>query len=271
MNEKTKTDCKFSDTPICGLLNAGNCKNCPLFQLNEKETEDVCSDIRSLCGFLPENGVEYLFSETECALCRGGIKGKPEGFAQLNMGHLNPNIPDVASGQASRLIKKREARLVVPVQIPVCAACRKRLLLKYSLPSVICLLFALSGLLITASEKVRAALASVSRSGPFTVFAAIALLGAGIALLVKSGLDSGIKRNMKIKPSEIEQLDEMLKKGWFTLPMGRNEPNFTFTGRRLKRGLLTGNNQKAYIEAVLNKNGRMGTREAAETTPDNDF
>lgn len=277
MTEKTKTNCIFRNTPACELFNAGNCENCPMFNVKPEDMPDAYEDMRALCESLPEDGVEPLFYEEECLLCKGSKKGKPAGFAQLNMAHLNPNLSDSeTSGQDDKTYKKRETRLVVPLQLPVCASCRRKLKLKYNLPLIITVLFCALALIITSAESVRTALMAAGRFGPFIVFATIVLLGVGIALLVKSWLASDIKKNIKTNPEEIKQLEKMLEKGWFSLPMGKENADFTFTKNRLDSGILTGDGQKKLINAVLNGNKKddiPGTENGipeTEENPEND-
>lgn len=272
MNERTKINCKFLNTPACSLLNAKDCESCPMFRFTPRQMNDAGADMRALCEVLPENGAESLFHAKECLLCKGEKKGKPAGFAQLNMGHLNPLVCGAkGSGQKAISYKDRGTRLVIPAQLPVCASCRRKLMLRYNLPLIIGVIFAASGLIITSVESVRTALTAAGYAGPFIVFSAIVLLGAGIALLVKGKLDSDIKRKTKTKPAEIEQLREMLENGWFPLPMGRKEPNFTFTKKRLENGILTGNNQKALIDAVLKGSKEIEASGNDETPPEDDL
>lgn len=274
MNERTKADCKFLNTAVCELLNAKDCESCPMFSLNnEEETNDAYADMRTLCEFLPETGVEPLFYEEKCALCKSEKKGKPVGFAQLNMGHLNPLISvsgGSGSNQEAKSRKIRETRLVIPAQLPVCASCRRKLLLKYNLPLIINVLSAALGLIITSVESVRTALTAAGRAGAFIVFLTIVLLGTGIALLLKDRLDSDIKENTKTKLTEIKQLGKMLKNGWFTLPMYSEKADFTFTKNRLKNGILTGDNQKALINAVLEGNRKIEIPKNEESAPEYD-
>ena len=258
MNEKTNTNCIFLNTPACGLFNARDCESCPMSAVPPENMADADKDMRTMCETLPEDGTEPLFYADECVLCKGSSKGRPAGFAQLNMAHINPNVSGSQGAERNgKTDKKRETRFVVPVQLPVCVACRRRLMLKHNLPLLICVIFAALALLVTSIGSIRTALTAVARVLPFVVFAAIVLLGVGIALIVKNRLAADIKRNTKTDPAQIKQLEKMLKKGWFSLPMGQKEAGITFTGSRLANGILTGCNQKELINAV-----RRGNRKA---------
>ena len=123
---KTK-DCMLYGTPYCALLNQESCGHCFVAKLEAKDQLKVAEDILHIAEALPEDGLEDIMNGEDCALCRvktGEEPNKAETFAQMDMGHLHPTaeIGDKLGGSYDR-----GTAMTVPVQLPVCKSCRKKI------------------------------------------------------------------------------------------------------------------------------------------------
>ncbi|GEM_PF-117601 len=264
-NELYNPDCAFCGTPYCALLNQKNCSKCYMSKLDTGEQIKAGEDLFFIADALPENGVEDIMNSEDCALCRPGedeIPGKATRYAQFDMGHIHPLVP---AGEKENGKYKRAASMVIPVQLPVCDDCRKKLNLLYYLPLGLGVLTAALGLILTSLEPVRLTLTRYGRIIPFLVLLIFVCFGVIIAAIARRALRIRIERSMNTRAKRIPALAELVKRGWF--PIGRKDGmiSFSFTKEKLDSGILTGNNQTEPLEKIRSF-GKEGVALVAENT-----
>lgn len=269
---KRNTECMLYGSPHCALLNEESCEKCFFAKLEEEQQLEAAEDICYIAQALPEEGVEPVMKGEECALCRRergeeAETAKATCFAQLDMGHEHPLAGAEKDGKYDRA-----ASMVIPVQLPACGECRKRLNLQYYLPLSLGVLTALIGLIVTAIEPVRIPLSRAGRALPFLVFLIFVFLGVIVESVSKKLLSERVERTMNTREKRIPALAELVKRGWFAVGKKDGMIPFTFTNERLPSGILTGENQRELLEKIrdLGVEGvrlmreRAGKKEAPE-------
>ena len=243
-------DCILSGSPHCALLNYASCDKCYVSKLSREEQLGAGEDIFFIADALPEGGAESIRDSKTCALCRtknGEEAGEATRYAQIDLGHKHPLFPD---GEKTGRKYDRATSMVIPVQLPVCDSCRKRLNMLYYLPLTLGVLCALAGLVLTSLEKVRTALAQYGRVLPFLVFLIFVFLGVIVECVVKKALSVRIERTMNTRAKRIPALADLIKRGWFVIGAEDGMLPFTFIRERLPYGILTGDDQKAKLNSV---------------------
>lgn len=242
-------ECRLHGSPYCALLNQKNCESCFVSKLEAKDQLKAAEDILHIAEALPEDGLESIINGEDCALCRVKTGEKPnnaETFAQMDMGHLHPTaeIGDKLGGGYDR-----GTAMTVPVQLPVCESCRRKIGKKSYLPLALGCLSALVGLALASLEPVRSALTKHGRILPFLVFLIFVFIGIIIECLVKRSLDKKNALSVNTRSKRISAIAPMLERGWFAIGE-RSEIPFIFTKNKLDSGILTGENQRELLDEI---------------------
>ncbi len=244
--------CRLYGTPHCALLNQKSCESCRISGLSPQEQLMAAEDIYYMAEALPQDGLESIISSGHCALCRKkGREGEEANaasmFAQMDMGHLHPvaKIGDKLSGGYDR-----GTAMTIPVQLPVCESCRKKIGVKSILPLALGCLIALIGLLVSSLEPMRSALASRARILPFIVFLIFVFIGVIVESLVRRALGVKNERTINTRVKRIPALAPLLDKGWFAIGELNDGMPFVFTKKRLDSGILTGENQRELLDEI---------------------
>lgn len=246
-------DCVLCGTPHCALLNQKDCEKCNISRLNKEEQIKAGEDIYYLADALPEKGVEDIMNSEVCALCRTRSgEGEAEAekatrYAQVDMGHVHPLVKPEEKETGKY---KRAASMVIPVQLPVCDDCRRRLNMLYYLPLGIGVITALIGLVVTSIEPVRIPLTRYGRILPFLIFLIFVCLGVIFGSIAQRILRIRVERCMNTRAKRIPALAELVKKGWFPIGDKNGMLPFTFIKQKLDSGLLTGQNQEELLRKI---------------------
>ena len=210
-NARVNQDCRLSSSPYCARLNQPSCAKCFVSSLDEQQQLAVREDLSHIAENLPEDGVLSIAEGSGCALCRskqrdGSDAGTPSGFANIDMCHDHPSEP-ITRGRRKY---ERGAAMTIPVQLPVCSACRRRLTLINNLPIALGVLVAAAGIAIVSIEHIRVALTARSRLMPIIVFLIFAFLGVVAESGVKKLLRTRAERSMNTRSRRIPALGELI-------------------------------------------------------------
>ena len=188
MEKKLKNDaCMLHGTPYCALLNRKNCESCNILKLSSENQLKAAEDILYIAEALPEGGVESMTSSVHCALCRPKSDGSEAnaadgGYALLDLGHLHPTAK---VGEKLGAHYDRGTAMTVPIQLPVCRSCRRKISAIRHVPLALGCISAALGLVITSLEAVRVPLTKHGRILPLLVFLIFVFLGVIIESLVR--------------------------------------------------------------------------------------
>ena len=251
-NELNNKDCRLYGSPYCAVLNQKNCKDCRISNLGAADQLKAAEDILHIAEALPEDGIEGIMNSESCALCR--IKGR-EGseanaaaqYAQMDMGHLHPTakVGEKLSGNYDR-----GTAMTVPVQLPVCDSCRKKIGKKSYLPLALGCLIAALGLALVSLEPVRSALTKYGRIIPFLVFLIFVFIGIIVECIVKRSIGQSNARTVNTRSKRIAAIAPMLERGWFAIGELNDGMPFIFTKKKLDSGILTGKNQRELLDEI---------------------
>lgn len=244
-------NCLLYGTPHCRILNMESCNSCYIHNLCEDDRRKAMEDIRMIAAAMPVGGMEELKESDECAFCRGMKNPADGGYALFDIGHLNPKAMN--ERKKGNKAYKRDVSLVVPVQLPICRRCRRRIQLINFLPLVIGLIIAALSFIIITSEPVYGALNKFSRIIPVLASAIGVLLAIAIASLVKMILKNTGERKTVLRPGTLKPIEKMRSEGWFVIESGEFDIPLTFSKKGLKTGIMTGGDQENNIREIVNR------------------
>ncbi len=243
-------DCRLSDTPHCRLLNMGSCNECFVRKLSEKDQRLVMEDIKTIAAAMPYGGPEKLMHGDECVLCAAKPNAADAGFARFDIGHLHPTASDERK-KGSRTYK-RDTGIVVPIQLPVCKKCKRRIQLINFLPLSIGIIISFASFIIVSLNPVFTALTKLGRPIPLLVSLIGILLGVIAANIIRIRLTNSASNKTCLNPERIKSISEFINEGWFVIPNSELDMPYTFSKKGLKQGILTGADQEKTIEEIIN-------------------
>ncbi|MEG1524771.1 MAG: hypothetical protein RR475_07065 [Clostridia bacterium] len=225
-------ECELSGTKCCRLLNMHTCEACTV--RNSDNKAGILQDIALYETLLPEGGVSQLFTARDCQFCKMEPKGKRKGYAILDMAHPEPK-------RVQRwLLGKRQLKIgtMIPVQMSICSACRRRFLLLEYLPIVIPIVLGVAGLLLISIDAVSAPLNRMGSFLPLVLW--LLLIGVGILVgrLWGKHFKKKCARIMYADVLEHPVIAGMLQKGWMPITK-QSGTKVLFSKSRLARGLGT--------------------------------
>ena len=226
--------CPLSDTHYCELLNMQSCKTCTVGGGGDTP-EQVMSELAYYeQELLPEGGIAHLFLDHRCQFCRTEPRGERQGYAIIEMAHPHPKRIQRKMYNA----RIRPVGAMIPVQLSICAHCRRRLLWIDMLPTVAPLVPGLLWLIVSGADAVKIPLTDIAPWLPFAIWVALLLLG-WYAGKTASGLLRGkAEETMYVEVTDHPVIAEMIEKGWF--PIAReNGTKILFSKSRRVRGLGT--------------------------------
>lgn len=258
-------NCLLHGTPHCRLLNMESCNSCYIRELSEADQRKAMEDIRMAAAAMPVGGMESLRQADECAFCRGAKNPADGGYALFDIGHLNPKAMN--ERKRGRKAYKRDVSIVVPVQLPICRRCKRRIQLINFLPLAIGLIIAALSFFIVISKPVYDALNKQGRIIPFLAAVIGILLAVAIANLIKMILKNTGERKTVLRPGTLKPIEKMRREGWFVIESGEFDVPLTFSKEGLNNGIMTGGNQESIINEIVNWNG---TRSIGKYNKDED-
>lgn len=243
-------DCRLYGSPYCAVLNQKSCEECRISKLEPACQLKAAEDILHIAEALPEDGLESIANGGDCALCRvkAGVEpNRARSFAQMDMGHMHPTAK---IGDKLGKGYDRGTAMTIPVQLPVCDDCRKKIGRVSYLPLALGCLAALIGLVLVSIEPVRSALAKHGRSLPFLVFLIFVFIGIIIESLVKRAINKKNALTINSRSKRINAIAPLINKGWFAIGERSEGIPFIFTKKELESGILTGENQKELLDEI---------------------
>lgn len=251
-NNLNNTSCRLYGSPYCSVLNQNSCGNCYVSKLGAEDQLKAAEDILYIAEALPEDGAEGIMNSESCALCRtkgreGAEPNAASQYAQMDMGHLHPTakVGSKLSGGYDR-----GTSMTVPVQLPVCDSCRKKIGRISYLPLALGCIIAALGLVLVSLEPVRTALTKYGRIIPFLVFLIFVFIGIIVESLVKRSLGRKNERTVNTRAKRIAAIAPLLEKGWFAIGELNDGMPFIFTKKKLDSGILTGENQRELLDEI---------------------
>ncbi len=228
-------DCKLYHTQQCDLLNMASCDEC-IVNGKDDDAELIKHDLDILLGLLPSGGVSPLFDTEECVLCKGE-KNKRSCYGLIDLGHAEPKRE-----KRSIIGLKVRARVgsLLPVQLSVCRACKRRLLILDYLPIALPVVIGLAVLLVFMLPGVTASLERTATIMPFALFIVSILLASVLGSLFARTLGVRYAKYTYLDVFELPLLKEMKEKGWFPLNMSGKKPRLIFVRNRMRMGVGTG-------------------------------
>lgn len=241
--------CLLSGTPHCTLLNSSSCKDCFVRKLSREDQRLVMEDIKMIAAAMPYGGVEKYMCEDKCMLCASERRTADGGYARFDIGHLHPTASQERKNGSREY--KRDAGLVVPIQLPVCKKCRRRIQRINFLPLAVGIIIAFAGFIAVSSKPLFTNLSRLGRPIPL-LFALIAVfLGIIAGNILKIRLTNSASNKTYISPERIKAISELMNEGWFVIPGNELDLPYTFSKNEMRSGLLTGRNQEQVIEEII--------------------
>jgi len=225
-------DCKLSGTRYCRMLNMHTCSACTVRE--NKDYDEICSDLDLYESLLPEGGIARLFESKECQFCTTPEKGKRHGYAIIDMAHPEPRRVQ------KWLFGKRTAKIgtMVPVQMAVCRKCRSRFLRLEYFPVAIPVLLGIVALFALTNDPIKTYLADISVLAPFGAWILSVLIGALVGKFVTDGLQKRWAKDMCIDVMQHPVIADMTQKGWTPITT-KSRTKLLFSKSRLNKGLGT--------------------------------
>lgn len=262
-NMPSNTECILNGSPFCALQNTAECGKCALNKLTDDEKYAAVDDMIETAKALPEDGILNIKGD-ECALCRREPK-KASRFALIDMGHKNPAAE---AGSPLSNGSDRGGALTVPVELPVCGACVRRIKTMSYLPKVLALAIVLGGLILVALEPVRLALVKYSPLLPVLIFLIFVFLGIIVDTVVKRLVSKRIERSTNVRTRRVAALYGLVSRGWFVIGEKNGVPPYVFVGEKLDSGFMTGDGRDALLETIR-REGRALIGAKPEPEPEN--
>lgn len=241
--------CLLSGTPHCTLLNSNSCKDCFVRKLSREDQELVMEDIKMIAAAMPYGGVEKYMDEDKCMLCASERRTADGGYARFDIGHLHPTASEERKDGSRKY--KRDTSLVVPLQLPVCKKCRRRIQLINFLPLAVGVIIAFAGFITIASRPIFMALSKFGRPIPLLSALIAVFLGIIVGNILKIRLTNSASTKTYISPERIKAISELMDEGWFVIPGNELDLPYTFSKNEMRSGLLTGRNQEQVIEEII--------------------
>ncbi len=239
----TNTSCRLYHTAQCDLLNMPSCEECMLSR-DEEAADQVMQDMQTLMNLMPEGGISNLFAGDECVLCKGK-PNKREYYGLLDMGHAEPKR---TKRSVLGLKMKSAVGSLVPVQIGVCNACRKRILRLEYLPVTLPVYLGVAVLLALSIPSVSDMLEKTAAVLPFLIFAVTVGVGVAAGKIISTLLRKRYAELTVLDPFELPTLKEMKDRGWFPLNTNGKRLRLVFVKKRMRMGVGTGTPEEATAE-----------------------
>ena len=142
--------------------------------------------------------------------------------------------------------------MTIPVQLPACRDCRKRVLVNSFVPLLIGVIVAGLGLICVSLEPVRAILVRGGKAIPFLVFLIFVFLGIIVESLLKSKFTRELERRTHVRPGRLPVIGNLVRRGWFVTSSNDGNISFTFRKTPLPNGILTGEGRSELIRQIRN-------------------
>ena len=230
-------NCSLRGTKTCAMLHMPDCKDCPA--ANGTDPEKIAATVARFEEATAGADIAALLTKDECELCLSEKKQK-EGYVIYDLGHVAEKQPEREDWKKLFHARGPEFDFLLPLQLPVCPTCRKRLWWSRYVVTVVTLAVLAIVLpfisFLSPSEKLRA----VSRLLP---------LGLAVAALLIGLIGGKILRKCLLRRWEKESLldvrkhpaaDMLLKNGWRPVIQDSGKmPSVMYTKKALSRGLGT--------------------------------
>lgn len=224
-------DCPLSGTKYCRLLNMRGCAQCAVRGRNDLEA--VKRDLDVYESLLPQGGIARLFQTHACVFCKGE-PGARRGYAILHMAHPEPRRIQKRKLPGS----KADFGVMVPLQMAVCARCRRRFLAMEFLPAALPLLTGGAALVALMQKGVSDALALRAPYLGFVLFCGAVLLGWAAGRLATHAVKAAASRDMFADVLTHPVVREMTRLGW--IPVARtSRTHLMLSKSRFSKGLGT--------------------------------
>lgn len=237
----TNEKCRLYHTPHCDLLNMPSCEVC-IMNGKDEESEQVAHDLDVLSSLLPEGGIHPLFDTDECRLCKKPHPNKRAYYGLMDLGHVEPKR---TKRSIIGLKIKSAVGSLVPVQVSVCNACRKRILTLEYLPILLPLFVGILTLIALMLPGVSDALERVAMLLPFALFAALVVIAAIAGRVLSNVLEKRYTKQTELDPFNLPILAQMKETGWFPINVNGKRLRLVFVKKRMQMGVGTGTPEDA--------------------------
>ncbi|HWR23003.1 MAG TPA: hypothetical protein VN366_05930 [Feifaniaceae bacterium] len=241
----TNETCGLYHTPQCDLLNMPSCEVC-VMNGKEEESGQVISDLEVLSSLLPESGIHPLFDTDECRLCKKPHPNKRAYYGLMDLGHPEPKR---SKRSVIGLKVKSAVGSLVPVQISVCNACRKRILMLEYLPILLPLVVGILTLVVLMLPGVSDALERIAMLLPFALFLVLVVAAAVAGRVLANTLEKRYAEQTELDPFNLPILKEMKENGWFPINVNGKRLRLVFVKKRMHMGVGTGTPEDAICPA----------------------
>lgn len=234
-------NCGLYRTKYCETLHRGTCKGCPSETCS---AETLKREIDIYESLLPEGGIARLAESKTCRFCKGEKKGERDGYAILFLAHPEPKhlSADTFGG------KHEAIGAMIPLQLAICADCRKRFLLREYLPTALGVIGGISGLLLFARGKLHDMLAMQAMILPFAAWVALTATMILLGILAAGKQMKNAERSMICDILTHPSVVELLGKGWIPVAKERGA-KLMFSKTLIRHGLGTYTEAKATEDA----------------------
>lgn len=235
-------NCPLSGTKYCRMLNMHACADCTV--RDYERFDELTHDLDTYEKLLPEEGLSGIFEDPLCKFCRIEPKKAAAAYAVLYMAH-----PEPKHVQKHLFGKRAEVYgTVVPVQLPICHSCRRKLLAIEYLPSVLPLLAGILGLAVLCLPNGGQNAIGVGVPVPLIAWLCAVIVASIGGRLIANAEKKALSEQMATNVYELPQVKELLALGWVPVA-GRAKAKLLFSDKRLDRGLGTAPGEKVDMEA----------------------
>lgn len=237
----TNEKCRLYHTPHCDLLNMPSCEVC-IMNGKDEESEQVAHDLEVLSSLLPEGGIHPLFDTDECRLCKKPHPNKRAYYGLMDLGHVEPKR---TKRSIIGLKIKSAVGSLLPVQISVCNACRKRILTLEYLPILLPLFVGILTLVALMLPGVSDALERIAMLVPFALFLVLVVVSAIVGRVLSNVLEKRYAKQTELDPFNLPILRQMKETGWFPINVNGKRLRLVFVKKRMHMGVGTGTPEDA--------------------------
>jgi len=207
-------NCQITDSVLCKWLDK-DCKDCYVHTLKKSdEPKEMLSNFQVTLELLPQK-FDELQSE-ECCFCKGEHKNPRDGYAIVDLAH---NEPAHMKGMFFGFGKKVRQRIgsMMPVSISICKRCRASFRMAEAFRWIGIILLGGVAVGLMAVPSIGEAVSKVSQALPIGIVLVAAAVGYFVGKLLSIAYVKVASQRMAFNVFDIPVVDEMKRRGWFTI------------------------------------------------------
>lgn len=209
-NEK----CVISDSSLCKWIGK-DCSECYINDVKKDDDAEKSLEIfEVMIAMLPQS-FDDLQAE-ECVFCKGEKKNKREGFANINLGHSEPEHKKGMFFGIGKKVRQRIGSLM-PLSISICKECRRSFRMVEGIKWLSIIGFVAIAIILIVIPSIGTAITNASPALPYGILIAGALIGYIVGKFASDRYMKAKSRRTVFNVFDLPVCDEMERRGWFVL------------------------------------------------------